>query len=196
MSLTPSHFMAIAEVVSTAGTCERRQVGCVLVRDRRIISTGYNGSPSGMPHCVHDEYSDIIQEPSDGYRQEGCQVSVHAELNAIAFAARHGISTEGAVLYTTDEPCLKCAQAIINAGIKAVLYDREYRVHDGKELLEKAEVPVGHVDGSGVFAVQDQRGDGSSVYPGEPAQKAGQSRSFWPEGVPTVAYSRRSSGGE
>lgn len=132
MSLSPSHFMAVAQVVSTAGTCSRRQVGCVVVKDRRIISTGYNGSPAGMDHCSHSGQYDIA-----------CRESVHAEANAIYYAARAGISTLESVIYTTDEPCRKCAEAIINAGIKAVLYMRAYTNHDGTILLEAAKIPVG-----------------------------------------------------
>lgn len=142
MTLSVNHFLAVAEVISTAGTCSRRQVGAILVQDRRIVSTGYNGAPSGMDHCEHPT------EPID-WNTEGnpCGIAVHAELNAIAFAARHGIKTEGAMMYCTDEPCLKCAQAIVNAGIYAVVYMKEYHTHDGKELLAKAGITAARVDG-------------------------------------------------
>lgn len=130
MSVPPQDFMEIAEIFGSHSTCSRRSVGALLVRDRRIISTGYNGAPAGMPHCSHTQET------------IGCERAVHAEVNAIAFAARNGVSTLGSTLYTTDEPCLKCAQLLINAGIIQVIFRREYRLHDGLDLLVDAGIPV------------------------------------------------------
>ena len=116
-------LMNIAREVARRSTCERAQVGAVLVRDSRIISTGYNGSPSGMPHCVCKAL-------------ESCNRTVHAESNAIVFSARYGVSTMGTTLYTTMSPCLECAKLIINAGISRVVYDEPYRDMSGVLLLK------------------------------------------------------------
>lgn len=124
----------LAIVYSTRGTCLRAQVGAVIVRGGRAISAGYVGSPSGQPHCT--DAGCLLAE--DG----GCIRTVHAEANAISFAARAGASTEGSTLYTTHSPCLGCAKLIINAGIRRVVYDEEYRITDGVELLLDAHVEV------------------------------------------------------
>jgi len=121
-------FMRIAWELSALGTCDRKKVGALIVRDGRCISWGYNGAPPGMPHCHH--------KPED----TECFDAIHAELNAVCFAARQGISTDGATLFVTCSPCLRCSQAIISSGISNVLYDEEYREPAGRELLEKAGV--------------------------------------------------------
>lgn len=96
------------------------------------MSTGYNGSLSGMPHCDHESKPD----------ENGCTTAVHAEANAVYFAARNGVSTTNAIIYCTTEPCVKCAEAIVQSGISFCVYEQEYRIHDGIELLEKAGVLV------------------------------------------------------
>ena len=123
-------LMQMALIVAERSTCTRLGVGAVVARDSRVISTGYNGPPSGMDHCDHS--------PTDS----ACERSVHAELNALIFAARNGVRTEGCILYVTHMPCYKCAQAIINSGIKEVVYWNSYRLRDGLELLEEAGVQV------------------------------------------------------
>lgn len=112
-------LMRVAVIVSNRGTCNRAQVGAVLARDGRIISTGYVGAPSGLPHCT-----DVGCDTST---YSGCLRTVHAEANAIAFAARYGISTDGSDLYCTHSPCGNCAKLIINAGISRLIYEMEYR---------------------------------------------------------------------
>lgn len=118
-------LLEAAETFAQRSTCSRLNVGAVIAKDSRIISTGYNGVPAGLPHCEHDG------------TEESCGKAVHAEANAIAFAARNGISTEGATLYVTHSPCLDCAKLIINAGISTVYYRTPYRTQDGIELLSK-----------------------------------------------------------
>lgn len=118
-------LMRIASVISLRGTCNRAQVGAVLARDGRIIATGYVGAPSGLPHC-QDVGCDVSEF-------SGCLRTVHAEANAIAFAARYGIATEGSNLYCTHSPCGNCAKLIINAGISRVIYEQQYR--DAKPIL-------------------------------------------------------------
>lgn len=111
------YFTRIAHEVATRSTCPRLAVGAVIVRDKRILTTGYNGSPSGMPHC--DDVGCLIRIV-DG--RESCQRTLHAEQNAIIQAAYHGVSVRGSVLYCTHQPCLLCTKMIMNAGIEKVRY--------------------------------------------------------------------------
>jgi dCMP deaminase len=115
------YFMRIAHEVATRSTCPRLAVGAVIVRDKRILTTGYNGSPSGMPHC--DEVGCLIRVV-DG--RESCQRTLHAEQNAIIQAAYHGVQITGASIYSTHQPCLMCVKMIMNAGIEEVHYAGGY----------------------------------------------------------------------
>lgn len=120
-----SYFMQLAFVVAGRSTCLRRQVGAVMVKEKQILSTGYNGSPSGLLHC--DEVGCLRQSlgiPS-GERHEICR-AVHAEQNALVQAAKHGVAIAGADLYTTVQPCVQCTKMIINAGIRRVVYTYSY----------------------------------------------------------------------
>ena len=127
-------FMSIASLVSLRSTCQSAQVGAVIVRESRIISIGYNGSPSGQPHCLDEG----CLKDEKGH----CIRTVHAEANAIAWAAREGIATKGATMYVTLSPCRKCAELIINAGIRQVIYSNQYHDPSGIELLKSAKVVV------------------------------------------------------
>jgi dCMP deaminase len=127
-------LMQVADLISLRATCPRAKVGAVLVQEGRIVSTGYNGSPSGTPHCI-DEGCILDKEGS-------CIRTVHAEVNCICFAAKHGIKTEGSTLYITLSPCLDCAKVIINAGIKEVIYWEEYDHPEGLRLLSEANVKI------------------------------------------------------
>lgn len=120
-----SYFMQLAFVVAGRSTCLRRQVGAVLVKERQILSTGYNGSPSGLLHC--DEVGCLRQSLSvpSGERLEICR-AVHAEQNALVQAAKHGVAIAGADLYTTLQPCVQCTKMMINAGIRRVVYTHSY----------------------------------------------------------------------
>ena len=109
--------MSVARVVASRSTCDRAMVGAVVVKDRHILTTGYNGSPSGLPHC--DEAGHIMLL---GH----CVRTLHAEQNAIVQAAVHGVSTRGATMYVTHLPCLSCAKMIVNAGIERVVYENPY----------------------------------------------------------------------
>ena len=130
--------MQIAMVVANRGTCGRAQVGAVLARDGRILATGYNGPPSGFPHCTDPDGCTNADRANPG----GCNRAVHAEANTIAFAARHGIATEGATLYCSHLPCLKCAELIVNAGIATVYYATDYRIREGEALLRQAGIDM------------------------------------------------------
>jgi dCMP deaminase len=132
------YFMEIAVEVSTRATCDRKHVGAVLVRDRVILSTGYNGSIHGLPHC--DEVGHMMEE---GH----CVATIHAELNAIIQAARHGTRIEGAEVYVTASPCWSCFKALANAGVKRIVYGEFYRdprsLQVAKELgIEMVHQPV------------------------------------------------------
>lgn len=126
-------LMSMALTMGQRSTCSRAQVGVLLIsKDRRILGSGYNGAPAGQPHCVHAD-------------DERCEVAVHAEANAIAYAARHGVRIEGAELVTTLDPCHICARLVISAGISVVWSGAEYRKADGVQLLNMAGIHVRRV---------------------------------------------------
>ncbi|MDR1977555.1 MAG: cytidine/deoxycytidylate deaminase family protein [Synergistaceae bacterium] len=134
-----TYFIAIAMMAATRSTCIRRQVGAVITRGRQIVSTGYNGAPSGTSHCWDVGcLREMLGTPS-GERQEMCRGS-HAEANAIAQAARMGIATDGAALYCTHEPCSLCTKVILNAGIVRVVYMHPYPDKLAVELREETQV--------------------------------------------------------
>lgn len=136
-----SYFLLIARVVASRSTCLRRHVGAVLVRDRQILSTGYNGAPKGVPHC--DEVGcmrEMLSIPS-GERHEMCRGS-HAEINAIAQAASAGVATQGCWLYCTHEPCVYCTKALINAGCKRVVYIHPYFDELARSIMKESGADV------------------------------------------------------
>jgi len=135
------YFMEVAQVVAKRSTCLRRRIGAILVKDKRILATGYNGAPSGLRHC--DEVGCLREElkvPS-GERHEICR-ALHAEQNALVQAAHYGISVKGATLYTTTEPCILCAKMLINAGISRIVYMNQYPDGLAREMLKEAGVEV------------------------------------------------------
>lgn len=145
--------MAIAITVSKRSTCSRRNNGAVIANSRGVVlSTGYNGSLAGMPHCDHECDCGwvLFSEPEKhkhstdcpAHPENGCTTAVHAEANSIYFAARNGVSVEGAIIYCTTEPCIKCAEAIVQSGITECIYEQEYRIHAGIDLLRAAGVKV------------------------------------------------------
>ena len=133
------YFMSIADAVATRSTCLRHHVGAVIVRDKHIVATGFNGAPRGLPHCLNVGCIRDQENIPSGTRTERC-MAVHSEINAIIQAALHGVSTDGATLYCTHQPCSSCAKAIINAGIRRVVYGEEYPDVTGLELFESAGV--------------------------------------------------------
>jgi len=135
------YFMDIADLVSRRSTCLRRSVGAVLVRDRRVLATGYNGAPSGLHHCLDIGcLREQLGVPS-GERHELCR-GLHAEQNAIIQAALHGVSVNGSTLYCTNQPCIICAKMIINAGIIAVVIKAGYQDKFAEDILKEAGVGV------------------------------------------------------
>jgi len=135
------YFMDIVELVSKRSTCLRRKVGAVLVREKRILSTGYNGAPSGLAHCLDIGcLREKLKVPS-GERHELCR-GLHAEQNAIIQAALHGVSVNGATMYCTNHPCIICAKMIINSGIISVIYTDGYSDRLAGEMLKEAGVEI------------------------------------------------------
>lgn len=129
-------MMGVAHEFAALGTCDRLQVGAVIHRSGRVISTGYNGVPSGLPHCTHS-----AEEPAIG-EERGCQIAVHAEANAIAWAARYGLAIHGCDLTVTHMPCVDCSKLIINAGLLSVTFRHPYRKTEGIELLTRARLRI------------------------------------------------------
>lgn len=131
--LWDEYFMDITFEMARRSTCNRAQVGAIVVRDKRILTTGYNGSPAGLPHCT-----DV------GCLMVGdhCVRTLHAEQNAIIQAALHGVSTGGAAIYVTHQPCLTCAKMIINAGITRIVYGGDYPDDLAHQFLREAAVTL------------------------------------------------------
>lgn len=135
------YFMEIARVVATRSTCLRRQVGAVLVKEKRILTTGYNGAPRGLPHCLDIGcLREQLKIPS-GERQELCR-GLHAEQNAIIQAAYYGVSIMDATIYCTHQPCITCAKMLINAGIKRIIYEEAYPDELAEQMLKEANVEL------------------------------------------------------
>ncbi len=131
------YFMDITLVVARRSTCMRRQVGAVMVKDKNILTTGYNGTPSGITHCnVTGCLREQLNVPS-GERHELCR-GLHAEQNAIIQAASQGVNISGSVLYCTDSPCIICTKMLINAGIRKVIYLKGYADKLSMEMLEES----------------------------------------------------------
>ena len=136
------YFMRIAEVVALRSNCSRRQVAAVIVKDHRIISTGYNGTPRGIKNCHEGGCPRCSSDAPSGTALEEC-LCCHGEENAIVQAAYHGISVKDSTLYTTFSPCLLCAKMIINAGIREVVYGERYSIDDtSRRILKEAGVKL------------------------------------------------------
>jgi dCMP deaminase len=135
------YFMTITKVVATRSTCLRRHVGAILVKDKRILATGYNGAPAGLRHC--SEVGCLRQDASipSGTRHELCR-GLHAEQNAIIQAANHGISIRGSTLYCTNKPCVICSKMIINARITQVYYEEGYDDPLADQMLAEASIDM------------------------------------------------------
>ena len=127
-------YLEMAEIWAKNSYCKRRQVGALIVKDKMIISDGYNGTPSGFENVCEDENG--VTKP----------YVLHAEANAITKVAKSGNSSEGATLYVTASPCLECSKLIIQSGIKRVVYNDEYRLTDGVDLLRRAGIEVEKID--------------------------------------------------
>ena len=136
------YFMQMAELTAQRSTCLRRQVGAIIVKEKHIIATGYNGAPKGLPHC--EELGGCLREKLEipsGERHELCR-ALHAEQNAIIQAATLGQSIEGATIYITHQPCIICTKMIINAGISRIVIRRGYPDEMSREMLREAGLKV------------------------------------------------------
>jgi dCMP deaminase len=139
------YFMTIAHQVATRSTCLRRRVGAVLVKDKRILATGYNGAPRSMRHCAETGcMREQLKIPS-GERHEICR-ALHAEMNALLQAATYGIAVEGADIYSTTQPCVLCAKMLINAGIKRIFITEGYPDQLALDMIEEAGIELIHLE--------------------------------------------------
>ncbi|MEK0325034.1 MAG: dCMP deaminase family protein [Nitrosopumilus sp.] len=129
-------LMSMAQIVAKRSTCIRGQVGAVIAYEGRIISMGYNGAPSGLPHCT----------PLNCNKENPCSTTVHAEANAIVFAAKYGLQLSDATLYCNYSPCKACSQLIINSGIIEIVFQKEYRVREGLLLMQQADIMIRQLD--------------------------------------------------
>lgn len=138
------YFMELAAIVAKRSTCLRNQVGAIIVKDKRILSTGYNGAPRNLPHCL--DIGCIRQQNNipSGTRHELCR-AVHAEQNAIIQAALHGVSIEHATVYCTHQPCILCTKMLINAKIERVVFGTVYPDREALEFFKTAGVNVDHI---------------------------------------------------
>ena len=148
-------FLEIADNLGSLSTCDRAFIGAVVTKEGRCVCWGYNGAPPGLPHCDENEHgwlaeaeavwgdvseSNVKVAVHHALQEHGCKNSTHAEANALAAAAKQGISTDGGTLYVSQSPCLNCARLLIAAGIVRIVYGTMYRDESGLELLRKAKV--------------------------------------------------------
>lgn len=136
-----SYFMDITELVAKRSTCLRRSVGAVIVKDKRILATGYNGAPTGIKHCRETGCLREKLKVDSGKRHELCR-GIHAEQNAIIQAALHGVSIKGSILFCLNLPCSICAKMIINAGIEKIYYKSGYADSLAREMLKEAGIEL------------------------------------------------------
>ena len=130
--------MTITRQVAERSTCLRARVGAVIVRDRSILATGYNGAPAGLPHCLDVGCLIYESRTPDGELEQNCFRTIHAEINAITQAARNGVAIRDADIYVTHTPCIHCLKVLINTGIRSVFYEKPYKLHTIEETLTHA----------------------------------------------------------
>jgi dCMP deaminase len=136
------YFLTITRQVAERSTCTRAKVGAVIVREKNILATGYNGAPAGLPHCTDVGCLIYTSRTPSGEAEENCFRTIHAEINAIAQAAKNGASIRDADIYITHTPCIHCLKVLINTGIRRVFYEHEYKVHTLAELLRYTDVQL------------------------------------------------------
>jgi len=142
------YFMEIAETVAKRSTCLRRQVGAIIVRDKRILATGYNGALTGLPHCEQVGCLREMKNIPPGQMQEVCR-GLHAEQNALLFAAANGVDIKNAAIYCTHQPCILCAKMLIQAGIIRAVFKGKYPDEMAQELFKEAKVELCHLKQGG-----------------------------------------------
>ncbi len=141
-----TYFMEIASLVARRSTCLRRAVGAIIVKEHRILSTGYNGAPSGIRHCAEVGCLRETMNIESGQRHELCR-GIHAEQNAIIQAAYHGVAIRGGILYCTNLPCTICTKMLINAGVSEICYSEGYADELSESLLNEAGIVLRQVKG-------------------------------------------------
>lgn len=139
------YFLMITRQVAERSTCTRAKVGAVIVRDRSILATGYNGAPAGMPHCTDVGCLVYRSQTPDGEVEENCFRTIHAEMNAIAQAARNGSAIRDAAAYITHSPCFHCLKTLVNTGIRTVFFEKPYKLHTVAEIVRLADVRLEQV---------------------------------------------------
>ena len=145
MSDRPSwhqYFLTITRNVAERSTCTRAKVGAVIVRDKNILATGYNGAPAGMPHCLDVGCLIYASRTPSGENEENCFRTIHAEINAIAQAAKNGHAIRDADIYITHTPCIHCFKVLVNTGIKRIVYERPYKLQTLDELMRYSGVTL------------------------------------------------------
>lgn len=140
------YFLTITRQVAERSTCTRAKVGAVIVRDRSIVATGYNGAPAGMPHCTDVGCLIYRSQTPTGDVEENCFRTIHAEINAIAQAARNGSAIRDASIYITHSPCIHCLKTLVNTGIKHVYFEKPYKLHTLEEIVRATEVTLEQID--------------------------------------------------
>jgi dCMP deaminase len=136
------YFMRIALLVADRATCTRAKIGAVIVKDKNIIATGYNGSPAGHPHCTDVGCLIYVSRNPDGEEEENCFRTIHAEINAIAQAAKHGVEINDADIYINASPCYHCLKTLINTGIRRIFYLKPYKIDRIRPLLENSKIEL------------------------------------------------------
>ncbi len=139
------YFLEIAKVVAKRSTCLRRQVGCILVKDKQILTTGYNGAPKGITHCSQKGCIREKENVPSGQRHELCR-GLHAEQNAIIQGALHGINLGGSTLYVTTQPCVQCAKMLVNAGVQRIVFIGRYPDRMSTEILKEAKIQLKQIN--------------------------------------------------
>lgn len=134
--------MTITRQVAERSTCLRAKVGAVIVRDRSILATGYNGAPAGLPHCLDVGCLIYESRTPDGDLEENCYRTIHAEMNAITQAARNGVAIREASIYVTHTPCIHCLKVLINTGVRNVYYEKPYKLHTIGDLMTHSRIEL------------------------------------------------------
>ena len=140
------YFLTITRQVAERSTCTRAKVGAVIVRDKSILATGYNGAPAGMPHCTDVGCLIYESKTPNGETEQNCFRTIHAEMNAIAQSAKNGASIKDASIYITHTPCIHCLKVLVNTGIKEIFYLKPYKLHTLDELLRYTQVHLYKVE--------------------------------------------------
>ncbi len=141
----PQYFMRIAHMVAERSTCPRAKVGAIIVKDRNILATGYNGAPRGAPHCTEVGCLIHTSITPDGERQENCYRVIHAEINAISQAAKNGTAIDGCDIYITHSPCIHCFKVLINIGVRTIYYAEPYKLDSLEYFLPHTDVQLVHL---------------------------------------------------